>query len=104
LLREAFAIPLLPDQTLGVKLSMFIWAERIPQKYLELLGDLEPQALILLAHFCILLNQGAARYWYMEGAAERLLSALRDVLDEEWRPWIAWPLEEVNITDEHHNE
>jgi hypothetical protein len=104
LLRDAYAMPLLPHQTLGVKLSMFIWVERIPQRYLELLSDLKPQALVLLAHFCTLLKEGATRYWYMEGAAERLLSALHDVLDEEWRPWIAWPLEKVNIIDVRHNE
>lgn len=99
LLRETFAIPFLPHQILGVKLSMFTWAEHIPQRYLELLGDLKPQALILLAHFCVLLEEGGAHYWYMEGAAKRLISALRGVLDDEWKPWIAWPLEKVNIID-----
>lgn len=96
LLRESSAIPLMPCRTLGVKLSMFRWVELVPQIYLELLGNLKPQALILLAHFCVLLKQGAKSYWYMEGAAERLISALHDVLHEEWRPWIAWPLRMVN--------
>jgi hypothetical protein len=96
LLRESAAIPFLSCQTLGIKLSMFRWVELIPQLYLELLGDLKPQALILLAHYCILLRKGGDRYWYMEGAAERLLSSLQNILDEEWKPWIAWPLQMVN--------
>lgn len=95
LLRESAAIPLQPYQTLGIKLSMFRWVELVPQLYLELLGELKPQALILLAYFCILLKRGSKLYWYMEGAAERLISSLQNILDEEWKPWIAWPLQIV---------
>jgi hypothetical protein len=99
LLRESAAIPLLPCQTLGIKLSMFRWVELIPPLYLELLGDLKPQALILLAHYCTLLRKGGERYWYMEGAAERLIASLQNILDDEWRPWIAWPLYIVNKSE-----
>jgi hypothetical protein len=96
LLRQSAAIPFLPCQTLGIKQSMFRWVELVPQLYLQLLGDLKPQALILLAHYCILLRKGGDQYWYMEGAAERLLSSIRSILGEEWNPWIAWPLQMVN--------
>lgn len=96
LLRESAAIPFLPCRTLGIKLAMFRWVELIPQLYLELLGDLKPQALILLAHYCILLHKGGEIYWYMEGAAERLLLSLKNILSEEWRAWISWPLQLVN--------
>jgi hypothetical protein len=97
-LRESFAMTLLPCQTLGVKLSMFSWVEEVPQQYLEYISELKPQALILLAHFCILLKSGAARYWYMEGAAERLVTAIDSVLYEDWKTWIAWPLQNINVT------
>lgn len=96
LLRESAAIPLQPSQTFGIKLSLFRWVELIPQVYLELLGELRPHALILLAHFCILLGRSGAHYWYMAGAAERLISAIQDNLDEEWWSWIAWPLQMVS--------
>lgn len=96
LLRETCAIPLLPCLTLGVKLAMFRWVEQVPQMYLELLSQFRPRALILLAYFCVLLKTGAKHYWYMEGAAERIISALQDMLSEEWIPWIAWPIQEIN--------
>jgi hypothetical protein len=97
LLRESSAMPLLPNHTVGVKLAMFLWVEKIPQMYLELLGEMKPEALILLAHFCVLLKAGGSSYWYMEGAAERLASALHDILlDDEWKNLIAWPLQVIN--------
>ncbi|KIW90142.1 uncharacterized protein Z519_09574 [Cladophialophora bantiana CBS 173.52] len=60
LLRQSFEISLSPDQPLGIKFSLFLWTERFPQEYLELLDRRKPEAAILLAHFCIPLERGAA--------------------------------------------
>ncbi|OAP65109.1 hypothetical protein AYL99_01081 [Fonsecaea erecta] len=98
-LRESFAISLLPDPPLGIKFCMFLWMERLPQEYLELLDRRKPQAAILLAHFCILMERGAASCWYMVGAAEKLVTTLYHTMDEEWRAWMAWPLEQINHAD-----
>ncbi|KAI1615537.1 hypothetical protein EDD36DRAFT_191189 [Exophiala viscosa] len=98
LLRESSAMPFLPCKTLGVKLSMFRWVEKAPQAYLDLLAEGKPEALVLLAHLCLLLKEGSRSYWYMEGAAERLMAIICDALPATWRPWIAWPVEVVNGT------
>ncbi|KIV86158.1 hypothetical protein PV11_01788 [Exophiala sideris] len=96
LLRESSAMPFLLCKTLGVKLSMFRWVEKVPQAYLDLLAEGKPEALILLAHLCLLLKEGSRSYWYMEGAAERLMAIIGDALPATWRPWIAWPVEVIN--------
>ncbi|EXJ68567.1 uncharacterized protein A1O5_08361 [Cladophialophora psammophila CBS 110553] len=96
LLRQSFAISLSPDQPLGIKFSMFLWIERFPQEYLELLDLRKPEAAILLPHFCLLLERGAASCWYMVGAAGQLVTALYNALGDNWRVWMAWPLQQIN--------
>ncbi|MCJ1340141.1 hypothetical protein MMC09_005435 [Bachmanniomyces sp. S44760] len=96
LLRESFAMPYLPSQTLGVKLSLFLWVESMPQLFLELLSELRPEALILFAHSCVMMKK-MSQYWYIEGVAESILSAIKATLDDHWRPWIAWPLREIPV-------
>ena len=65
LLRECCAIPLQPDQPIGVKLSLSRWVDRAPERYFELLHEFRPEALVLLAHLCVLIKEGGLRYWWM---------------------------------------
>ncbi|OQV04550.1 hypothetical protein CLAIMM_09410 [Cladophialophora immunda] len=95
LLRESFAISLMQDPPLGIKFCMFLWIERLPQEYLELLDQRKPQAAILLAHFCILLERSASSCWYMVGAAGQLVTDLYNTLGEEWRAWMTWLLQQI---------
>ena len=92
LLREAFAFPYSPWGTLGIKVAISDWLEKVPREFLDLLGEHRPEALVLLAHIACLLKS-AERYWYMKGAGERIVRTVVNLLDEEWIGWIQWPLE-----------
>lgn len=70
------------------------WPVQVTQEYLDLLRGRDPVALILLAHYCILLRP-LEDNWYMSGYSKRLLTRIYNQLDEEWRPWLRWPLEEI---------
>jgi hypothetical protein len=94
LLRRSFALPWQPGAPLGVKFSVFIWVESVPQEYLELLSVLRPIALVMLCSMCVLLQQ-CGHFWYIKGAAERIIKEVYSVLGEEWKPWIAWPLQRI---------
>ena len=94
LLRQAFAIPYQPVEILGVKFAVFIWVEVVPAEFLELLSSLKPVALVILAHLCVLLKK-CEKFWYMKGAAERIIFEVNNILKEGWRHWIAWPLQMV---------
>ncbi|KAJ5621165.1 hypothetical protein N7510_005149 [Penicillium lagena] len=76
--------------------ALNVWAARVPDAYLELVKQRHPVALILLAHYCILLLplEGS---WYMNGYSKRLITRIYGQLDEQWRPWLQWPLEEVGL-------
>ncbi|KAL9071610.1 MAG: hypothetical protein Q9157_005399 [Trypethelium eluteriae] len=99
LLRESYATSTYPQQheqeRAGLKMALLVWVEKFPQRFFELLSEPRPEALILLAHYCVLLQRRAARHWFLEGTAERIMSMVYHLLDEKWRHWVAWPVEEI---------
>jgi hypothetical protein len=68
-----------------------IWPMRKSVEYLGLLRAQHPGALILLAHYCLVL-QKVEGYWYFEGRARRLLANAASRLGERWHQYIEWPL------------
>jgi hypothetical protein len=76
--------------------AVYIWPVQVSQDYLDLLKDRDPAALILLAHYCILLEP-LESHWYMSGYSKRLLSRIYNQLNQEWRQWLHWPLEEIGL-------
>lgn len=96
LLREAFALQYSPWQQVGVKTIISDWLEKIPRTFLDLLGDRQPKALILLAHLACLLKR-AEHFWYMKGAGERIVNTVIDSLSQEWINWIQWPCEVMGM-------
>ncbi|KAH8597516.1 hypothetical protein B0O99DRAFT_592669 [Bisporella sp. PMI_857] len=78
--------------------AVHIWPAQVSEDYLDRLKDRDPTALILLAHYCILLEPFES-YWYMSGYRKRLLSRIYNQLDQEWRQWLQWPMEEVWVEE-----
>ena len=77
--------------------ALYIWPSQVSQDYLDLLAEYHPAALLLLAHYCILLEPLESR-WYMTGIRRRIVSRIYSQLDDYWRPWLQWPLEEVGLS------
>ena len=74
------------------------WLVRVPELFLSMVNGREPAALILLAHYSLLLNK-LDHTWWTAGMSRRLLREIHRSLAEEWRHWIAWPLQEL-VTNE----
>jgi hypothetical protein len=66
------------------------WPITVSAEYMELIGQRLPEALIVLAHFSVLLHQ-LRKFWAVGNAGRQLLNALGDCFGEEWDPWLAWP-------------
>jgi hypothetical protein len=79
-----------------VSTALHIWPTRVSQDYLDLLKERDPAALVVLAHYCILLEP-LEKNWYMSGFRKRLLTKIYKQLDEEWRQWLQWPLRQVGL-------
>jgi hypothetical protein len=70
------------------------WLYKVSDEYLELLSSAEREALIIFAHFCVVIKSLDA-YWWMQGWSEHLLGAIWHLLQPEDRLWIRWPMEEI---------
>jgi hypothetical protein len=95
MLRRGFALPWQPAAPLGVKQSLFTWISSVSQRYLEPLSILRPMAQVILCYMSVMLKE-CEHYWYIKGAAERIVSEVyHNIRGEEWQWWITWPLQRV---------
>ena len=95
-LRRLLAINAAPNRTTLTRWLVYNWPVLVPQRYIDLMTKRKPQALVILAHFCIMLNM-LNSLWFMEGCATRILEQCRRDLDEEWLPYIQWPLSVLGL-------
>ncbi|KAH8695043.1 C6 zinc finger protein [Talaromyces proteolyticus] len=72
--------------------TIFVWPISIPQRYLDMLRDRQPEAMIILAYYSALL-QHIDNQWYMCGWARFLVAEIDAALSEEWHEWLLWPKE-----------
>jgi hypothetical protein len=95
-LRRLLAINAAPNRTTLTRWLVYSWPVLVPQQYIDLMSKRKPEALIILAHFCIALNM-LNQLWFMEGCAARILEQCKKDLDDKWLPYIQWPLSVLGL-------
>ena len=70
--------------------NVLLWAAIVPRSFVDLIAQRQPKALVIVAYYCVLLNQ-LEDSWWMEGCAHSLLRFIDDCLPEQWKYWLAWP-------------
>lgn len=73
---------------------VFVWLYRLSDEFVQHLQRRQPIALVVLGHFCVLLNS-LSSVWWVKGWVEHLLSAIYGSLNAEHRMWMNWPMEEI---------
>ena len=73
-----------------------IWPLEISKEFLDLLGTRHPAALILLAHYCVLLHK-VEEHWYLEGRAVSLLADVLAHLEGKWHGYVQVPINEIPL-------
>ena len=68
----------------------FLWPVMISQKFNLMLNSRAPEALIILAHYCVILHH-LDGYWWKKGWAGHLMANICRELNESWHSWIRWP-------------
>ena len=68
------------------------WPINVSAEYTELLHQRKPEALVVMAHFSILLHCRRS-YWAVGEAGSFLLAAIEEYLGEEWAQWLVIPKE-----------
>jgi hypothetical protein len=78
-------------------LALRIWPMKLTPSFLSLLStdhQPHPAALILLAHYCLVLRR-LDGCWYFCGGARKLLGSILRRLSARWRRCVEWPVREI---------
>ena len=74
----------------------FCWPVMIPQHFITILNNLNQEALVILAHYCIILHH-LDGYWWMKGWANHLIENIQRQVADGLQPWILFPSNVVNL-------
>ena len=72
----------------------FVWAVLLQQPFLEQLEKREPMALVILAHWCVLIHS-TGHPWWATRLWEQLVENIHRELDPKWHPAVAWAQDAV---------
>ncbi|RPB08076.1 hypothetical protein P167DRAFT_494741 [Morchella conica CCBAS932] len=95
-LRKSFVSCTDPDMQFNTTSLIFQWPICVSDKYVLLLKERRPRALIIFAYYCVLLKRMEIAWW-VGGRAEyelgRIERSIRDL--EKWKKWLEWPVKMV---------
>ncbi|KAE8165826.1 C6 zinc finger domain protein [Aspergillus tamarii] len=70
------------------------WAIRLKPKFVNLIRDRSPLALVILAHLCAVLCRH--KYdWCIDQWVFKLPRVIWQILDDRWKPYAQWPMVEI---------
>lgn len=70
-LRRLFALVVTSNQAVSLKLGYY-WLAQVPEAYIILISKNEPETLVVLAHYCVMIHQ-ISSYWFIDSYAKKLL-------------------------------
>lgn len=68
-----------------------LWCIKVPGKFIGLLTNHEPMALVILAHFCVVLH-GLTDTWWLRGWGSGMLRSIWRSLEPGWRESVGWAM------------
>ena len=78
----------------GTVLTTFNWPINLPPRFLDLLSEKQPEAMVILAHYCVLIRWGEAvkeDTWFIAGWARYMLETITESVPDVWQEQLAWP-------------
>lgn len=69
---------------------IFAWLVVVPQGYVDNLSARRPEALIILAHYAVMLHYRRS-FWAVGDSGEYLIDAISAHLGRHWDEYLAWP-------------
>ena len=91
LLRKLLAVSSTASDPLTSQILSSYWPVKIPTTFIRMLYEERPPALIITAHYCLLLKR-CCSCWFVEHRAYVLLKAVEQSLADEWDPFLEHPL------------
>ena len=93
-LRKLFKASSVAGDSLSSRVFSSLWPTQISDTFIRLLHEERPPALIITAHYCLLLKR-CHSCWYVEHRAYDLFRAVQQSLAEEWSPYLVYSLRVV---------
>lgn len=78
----------------GDRSLVFVWTVVVRNEFVAALQSRKPMALVILAHYGILIHS-VDEQWWAKGRGARLIEAIHLELPTEWKEAITWPLQVV---------
>ncbi|KAF9884632.1 hypothetical protein FE257_001385 [Aspergillus nanangensis] len=73
-------------------ITAFQWIIQIPPRFIDLLRERHPFALVILAHYAVILH-ALRRHWWVGDWGDRLIRAIGHHLDAGWKRSISWVID-----------
>lgn len=83
------------SRKIGIQM-VFNWAVLIPTRYIELLTSHEPQALVILGHYAVLLHL-CKDVWQVGDSGRYVLAGIVTELSSKWVQLLWWPLSAIGL-------
>ncbi|KAJ9145363.1 Sterol regulatory element-binding protein ECM22-like protein 1 [Pleurostoma richardsiae] len=97
--RETYGTVQDPNDASNGRFEVVIgWLYRMEDGFQVRLQDKQPIALILMAHYAVLLHT-LEWMWCLRGWASHILAGIRDILDPEYVQWLDWPAEQIEAAE-----
>ncbi|KAJ5094821.1 hypothetical protein N7456_010682 [Penicillium angulare] len=74
--------------------DVFVWVLEISDHYLDLLRQRRFEAVVILGYFCVIVRN-LEWTWWIQGLSNHLIQRIYYMLDEEYRCWLQWPMEQL---------
>jgi Fungal specific transcription factor domain len=98
LLKSTYGVIVHDSGTVDTVGVIHAWPIRVPESFIQMVNQQRPEALILLAHYCLLLNK-VDHLWWIQGMSRHLLQTIHKALGQEWESWIVWPLQDLVLSE-----
>lgn len=71
---------------------LHLWTGIVSQNFVVLLHERLPEALVILAHYCALMNMSEPS-WYIGDNGKQLLIKIEKTLEPDYAQWIQWAMD-----------
>jgi hypothetical protein len=79
----------------GTILASLVWPVNLPPKFVDLLSEKQPEALVILAHYCVLISWAQDSDWFISGWGRYMLETIKESVPESWLEHLKWPDEMI---------
>ncbi len=85
---------------------VFGWLYRVEPEFAGCVRRGDPRALLVLAHFAVLLNEKTIqRGWYVEGWKQHIIARVGELLgSDRYSEWMRWPIDQAVLEEERAPE